>query len=283
MSRTPTRRRLLHTIGTAATIGLAGCSSLGGDKTTTDTEATGTGTTDAETTGGGTTSKKTTSTSETTGTGETSSETTESTTTGTAPPKGGDVQFSTSGGATVQGTLLGDGSCGVVFAHGAGFDRKSWLPQVRRLAEREYTCLTIDLNLDDRSTTPEYVLAAVRYLRKRVGVKKVMLVGASAGANAVVRANAQAKKGTIDGTLALSPGKSADAASQMHGWKLFIVSSGDDDRFVQTTKQMYQNAPKPKRQEIFGGSAHGQHVFESNPDMIRSAMNSLLVTVCGDR
>ncbi|WP_458185904.1 alpha/beta hydrolase [Haladaptatus sp. NG-WS-4] len=272
MSRTPTRRRLLYTVGVAATASLAGCSSLTGDETTTDSGTTDGGTTDTQ--AGETTSSET----------ATTNETTDETITGTAPPEGGgDVQFATSGGATVQGTLLGDGSCGIVFAHGAGFDRKSWLPEARRLAEKGYTCLTIDLNLDDGSTTAEYVLAAVQYLRQRVGVKNVVLVGASAGANAVVRANAQAKENTIDGTLALSPGKAADVASQMQGWKLFVVATEDDDRFVQTTKQMYENASRPKRHEMLSGSAHGQEIFKSNPYAIRSLMNEFLKTVCGDQ
>ncbi|WP_227374993.1 alpha/beta hydrolase [Haladaptatus halobius] len=290
MTRTPTRRRVLRAAGIATTTTLAGCSFIGGDETTTDAGTTGgrtstdgttssgaTGTTDGT---NGTTSE--TSNEATDGTAETTDTTTE-TTGGTAPPEGGgDVQFATSGGATVQGTLLGDGSCGVVFAHGVGFGRKSWLPEARKLAEKGYACLTIDLNLDDRSTTPDYVLAASRYLRKRVGTERVVLIGASAGANAVVRANARAKQGTIHGTLALSPGKAVDSASAMQGWKLFVVSKGDDERFVRTTKRMYRNASRPKRHETLGGSAHGQHVFETNRNAMWSLMNALLGTVCGD-
>lgn len=282
MTRTPTRRRLLQAVGAATAFSLAGCSSDGSDETTTGTTeqgtTNGTATTGGATTGSGTTSDRTTSET----TDRTTGGTTEETSRGTNPPKGsGDVQFSTKAGATVQGTLLGDGACGVVFAHGVGFDRKSWLPQARSLAEQGYTCLTIDLNLDDRSTTPEYVLAAIRYLRQRVGMKNVVLIGASAGANAVVRANAQAKSGTIAGTLALSPGKSADSASGMQGWKLFVVSKGDKQRFVGTTKQMHENAPNPKRYEEISGSAHGQHVFEKNEYAMRSLMKELLNTVCG--
>ncbi len=285
MTQTPTRRRLLQAVGVATAVSLAGCSSGNDGANSTETtskQGTGEATTTGGTTGRGTTGRGTT-TDDGTANQTTEADQTTETTTGTEPPEGGgDVQFSTNGGATVQGTLLGEGSCGVVFAHGAGFDRKSWLPQARKIAEQGYTCLTIDLNLDDRSTTAGYVLSAVRYLRQRVGVESVVLIGASAGANAVVRANAQAEQGTIDGTLALSPGKSAEAASRMQGWKLFVVSRGDKGRFVRTTKQMHENAPKPKRLETVGGSAHGQRVFDTSQDYaVRSLMSELLNTVCG--
>ncbi|WP_435155814.1 alpha/beta hydrolase [Haladaptatus sp. DFWS20] len=284
MTKTSTRRRILRTVGAATAVSLAGCSSSGDETTTGTTGGTKNETTtaDGSTAGTGTTSDGTTSETGTTDEATTGEETDGTTTGGTEPPKGGgDVRFSTKSGATVQGTLLGDGTCGVVFAHGVGFDRRSWLPQARSLAEQGYTCLTIDLILDDRTTTVGYVLAAIRYLRQRVGVKNVVLIGASAGANAVVRANAQAKSGTIDGTLALSPGKSADSASGMQGWKLFVVSKGDKQRFVQTTKQMHENAPNPKRYEEISGSAHGQHAFEENDYAMQSLMNELLNTVCG--
>jgi hypothetical protein len=152
---------------------------------------------------------------------------------------------------------------------------------VKNFAGKGYTCLAIDLNLNNRGTTPDYVLAAVRYLRQQVGVENVILVGAGAGANAVVRANAQAGSGTIDGTLALAPGEGADVAGRMQGWKLFVVSSGDETKYIQTTKQMHQNASNPKRYERVTGGAHGQQVFEANKNEIRSLLGGLLSTVCG--
>lgn len=292
MTRTPTRRRLLHAVGVAATATLAGCSSIGdneptGTETTTETgTTTGGGTTDGTvtkstqadgtTTADGTTDAGETTTETTTGDGTTTNETT----TGTAPPAdGGDVQFVTEGGATVRGTLLGDGECGIVFAHGKGFDRKSWLSQAKRLAEDGHTCLPIDLNLDG-DAAPEYVLAAVRYLRRRVGVGSVVLVGAGAGADAVVRANARAKSGTVDGTLVVSPEAGVDSAAEMQGWKLFVVSRGDE-KSAQTAKRMHDAASNPKRLETVDGSAHGQRVFESGSDAMWSMMNGLLRTVCG--
>ncbi|GAA0223578.1 alpha/beta hydrolase [Haladaptatus pallidirubidus] len=289
MTQTPTRRRLLRAVGAATAVSLAGCSSDDDDGTTTGQGATN-GTTDSATrgatTGGGTeteTAGETTDeTTESTPEETTKEETSKDTTTGTEPPEGGgNVQFGTSGGATVRGTLLGDGSCGIVFAHDSGFDRGGWNPQMKTFAGKGYTCLAIDLNLDDESTTPEYVLAAVRYLRQRVGVENVVLVGAGAGANAVVRANAQAGSGTINGTLVLAPGKNADVASRMQGWKLFVVSSGDENQYVQTTKQMHQNASNPKRHEKVTGGAHGQQVFEANKNEMKSLLGGLLSTVCG--
>ncbi len=290
MSEMPTRRRLLRAVGVATTATLAGCST-GGKK---DTKSTGT-TSDGGTTkaGTGTTTTKTgseiaTSTDSTTEmtTGKTPSETihqetTGTTTNGTPPKDGRDVQFAAEGGATVHGTLLGNGSCGIVFAHDVGFDRNDWLPEAKQLADSGYPCLLIDLNLNDRNTTTGYVLAASQYLRQQVGVKNVVLVGAGAGANAVVRANARAKSGTIAGTLALSPGSGVDSAGEMQGWKLFVVANGDEQKYVQTTKKMQQVASNPKRFQTVRASAHGQQVFEKKESTMMSMLNSLLMTVCG--
>ncbi|MFH5800154.1 alpha/beta hydrolase family protein [Haladaptatus sp. CMAA 1911] len=288
MTGTPTRRRLLHAVGVAATATLAGCSSSGDDETssaettggtrTTGTAvgSTSTGTGTAEMTASGTTDATETTTDETT-----EETTTNGTTTETPPPEGGgDVRFTTRNGATVRGTLLGDGECALVFAHDAGFDRKSWLPMAKRFAENGNTCLTIDVKLGS-DAAPEYVLAAIRYLRERVGVERVLLVGAGAGANAVIRANARAESGTVDGTFALSPEEGEDVVAEMQGWKLFVVSQGDDEEYVQMAKRMEAAAANPARLEQVSGSEHGQAVVESNPEETWSIMNSLLRTVCG--
>jgi hypothetical protein len=287
MTGTPTRRRLLRAVGVAATAALAGCSSSGDDETssagTTDsTQTTGT-TVGSTSTGTGTDGATETTASGTTETETTTDETTttDGTTTETPPPKdGGDVKFATESGATVQGTLLGNGECGLIFAHDAGFDRKSWLPMAKRFAENGNTCLTIDVKLSS-DAAPEYVLAGVRYMRQRVGVKHVLIVGAGAGANAVIRANARAESGTVDGTFALSPEEGEDVAAEMQGWKLFAVSQGDDDKYVQTAKRMEEAAANPARLEQISGSEHGQAVVESSPEETWSIMNGLLRTVCG--
>ncbi|WP_049969295.1 alpha/beta hydrolase family protein [Haladaptatus cibarius] len=285
MTQTPTRRRVLQAVGTATVVSLAGCSSDSDDETATGT--TGQGITDATTAGtGSTTGSSTTSGGDETAdetTGKTTDETTEETTGGTEPQEGGgDVQFTTSKGTTVQGTLLGDGSCGVVFAHGDKFNRRDWRPQMETVANKGYACLSVDLNFDDRSTTSEYLLAAIRYLRERAGVTKVVLFGAGTGADAVVKTNARAKSGTIDGNLILSAEGPADAA-EIQGWSLFVVSQNDNDRFVQATEQMHENASGQKRLEKLSGSAHGQAVFEDGRagDHMMNLVFHFLGTVCG--
>jgi hypothetical protein len=266
MTGTPTRRRLLRAVGVAATAALAGCSSSGDDETSSA------GTTDSTQTTG------TTVGSTSTGTGTDGA--TETTASGTTETETTTDETTTTDGATVQGTLLGNGECGLIFAHDAGFDRKSWLPMAKRFAENGNTCLTIDVKLSS-DAAPEYVLAGVRYMRQRVGVKHVLIVGAGAGANAVIRANARAESGTVDGTFALSPEEGEDVAAEMQGWKLFAVSQGDDDKYVQTAKRMEEAAANPARLEQISGSEHGQAVVESSPEETWSIMNGLLRTVCG--
>lgn len=287
MNGTSTRRRVIRAVGVAATASLAGCSSSNDESDGTTTRTTSGGTFSRATGGtlsGSATTDGTSSAGPTSTEGTTEADETSGTTRGTSsPPKRGAVRFSTQAGTTVRGTLLGEGSCGVVFVHGVGFDRKDWRPQMEDVAAEGYTALSVDLNLDDRSTTPDYLLAAVRYLRQRVGVDDVVLFGASAGANAVARANAQAEPATIDGNLVLSAGKSAGAGTELQGWSLFVVSRNDADRFVRTTRRMYENAPGQKRFQKLSGSAHGQKVFEDSTagDEVMNVLFDLLATACG--
>jgi hypothetical protein len=283
MTEAPTHRRLLHAVGVAATVTLAGCSSSGDDETSSAEPSDGTRTTGTAvgSTSTGTGPDETTDTETNVNETTTAETKTDRTTTETPPPEGGgDVRFTTESGAAVRGTLLDDGECGLVFAHDVGFDRKSWLPMAKRFAENGNTCLTIDMRLKG-NTAPEYVLAAIRYLRERVGVEHVLVVGAGAGANAVIRANTQAESGTVDRTFALSPEGGEDIAAEMQGWKLFVVSQGDDEEYVRTAKQMEEAAENPARLDQVSGSEHGQAVVESNPEETWSIMNSLLRTVCG--
>lgn len=258
--------------GLAVTGSLAGCTEDdSAAKNTTKTTTTTTTTTATQT------QSPTTETPEPT---TTDSPTTTTTTETTEQSSGKEVSFSASGGQTVKGTLYGSGSCAVIFAPGKGYDRTDWESQASAIAGEGHTALTVSLDFENRTANPKTIAGAVSYLREKQGAETVVTVGASAGANAVVKANTIS--GTnIDGSVIISPGGATGYATELSGQLLFVVGTDDKTRYVQTTKGMHQQAPDPKRLEELPTSKHGQDIFNSDQG---AALENMIVefsnTVC---
>ncbi|MFC6733598.1 S9 family peptidase [Haladaptatus sp. DYSN1] len=264
------RRRLLVLSGSALAVPLAGCSSQGGadDATTSESEA-----------DDGTT---TTQTAAQTTAAETEAETDADTEKTTATPEpasfeGADVTFTSTADAEIEGTLFGSGDCGVVMVPQINLDRESWKPQAQLLAAAGYTALPID----ERDDPAGAVLGAVSYLKSKAGVSNVVLVGGSSGGEAVVHANAQAEDGAVAGVMGISAAGGVDVAPQLQGRKLFVVGKDDDQRFVDTAKQLHENASDPKRLVMLESDAHAQRIFESpHADTLTDLLVSFVEESC---
>lgn len=171
----------------------------------------------------------------------------------------GDVTFESTTGTELEGTIYGEGRCGVVLTPQINLDRESWSEQARRLADEGYSALAIDEDEDDR---PGSILGAVRHLTEERGTERIVLVDASSGGEASVVANARAETDAVAGVVAISPGGGADRAADLRGRKLFVVAE-DDERFVRTTEELHEQAPEPKELRTYSGDEHGQGLFET--------------------
>lgn len=246
-------RRGALSLLTAGVAGLAGCSGDGGDGDGGDDAADAT--TQETTTAEATTAPPGAATDE--GTGE--SATADARTTDAADtPSERDVQFESPAGATVEGTLFGSGDCGVVLVPQINMDRGSWDPQARRWAEAGYAVLPIDEGEEKAAA----VRGAVRYLREKVGVSSVVLVGASSGGEAVVTA-ATTLDDRVAGVVAISPGGGTQHAGDLRTRGLFVVSESDDDRFVTNAQTLAEDSPGESDLVTYEGDAHGQRIFDS--------------------
>lgn len=258
--------------GLAVTGSLAGCTE---DENAENPNENGnqTTTTEAQTESPTTETPQQTATTEPTTT-EATEEPTEET---TEQASGEQVSFS-AGGGQVEGFLYGDGSCAVVLVPGQESDGSDWEPQASAIAEGGHTALAVSPG--GSAASPKTVAGAVSYLREKQGAETVVAVGASAGANAVVKANTIS--GTeIDGSVVISPGEAASYAPELSGRLLFVVGKEDKDRYVQTTKMMHQQASDPKQLEELSTGEHGQAIFDSDQG---NALENMLVefsnTVC---
>jgi pimeloyl-ACP methyl ester carboxylesterase len=187
------------------------------------------------------------------------------------------VSFKTEDGGLVYADIYGEGDRGVVLAHGGRFNKESWTPQARTLAEAGFRVLAFDFRGYGQSTGPGQsdplsaplqldVLAAVRYLRA-TGAKSVSVVGGSMGAGAAGGASIEARAGEID-RIVLLAGTANGPPERLKGPKLFIVSrddvGGPDVPRLPRIRAQYEKAPEPKELIILEGSAHAQAIFQTN-------------------
>lgn len=186
------------------------------------------------------------------------------------------VSFPTADGGTVHADLYGEGDAAVVLVHGARFDKESWRPQARRIARAGFRVLAIDLrgygeSRGGSATTDPYadypldVLAAVRYLRE-TGATTVSVIGASLGGWAAARASVESERGEIDRLILLAHSP-IDEAARMKGRKLLVVTENDPGpggtMRLPAIEQQYEAARGKKELVVLEGSAHAQHIFDT--------------------
>lgn len=190
-----------------------------------------------------------------------------------------DVSFRSTDGAALEGTIYGDGDCAVVLTPQINQERGSWEPQATRIADEGYTAFAIDVDGDDY---PGSVEGAIDYLRDERESEGIVLVGASIGGEASVIANARAEGELVRGVVAISPGGGADHAADLTGETLFAVAEDDDDRFVETTETLHEEAPDPTELRTYDGSAHGQGLFDTeHGDDLFEGIVGLVGDACG--
>ncbi len=159
------------------------------------------------------------------------------------------VSFPTQDGGLIYADMYGNGSRGIVLAHGGRFDRKSWEKQATALAAAGFRALSIDYRgegqsrggIEGRPLDEERhldVMAAIHYLRQ-TGANSVSVVGASMGGDYAVEA-AEAEPAEIDRLVLLASGAYTPLI-RMQGRKLFILARDDAN----------------------AGSAHAQFLFQT--------------------
>lgn len=147
----------------------------------------------------------------------------------------------------------GDGSYGVVLAHGASRDAASWEEQATAIAEQGATVVAVE------DIAPDAIGDAVRQLQQD-GAQDVALVGGSAGADAILRL-AAAQPDLADQIILLSPNAAVDGLGDQP--KLFIASEGE--RVADVSRQLAESAPGEDNEVVLlAGSAHAQGIFESD-------------------
>jgi pimeloyl-ACP methyl ester carboxylesterase len=181
------------------------------------------------------------------------------------------ISFRASDGAKLHGVLLGSGPKGIVLAHEFRANLCNWFPFAETLAARGYRVLAYN----SRVVSPtaghlEYdVLGAVRALT-RLGVKRVVVGGASAGGDAAMGAAAKIPRATLAGLIVLSsPGQFASidafAAVRRVAAPSFFGVGSRDTAFTGDIRKLYAgSAAKRKQLLVVPSSGHGTQLLDTS-------------------
>ena len=204
-------------------------------------------------------------------------------------PKAGDIRFSAADGTKLVGHRYGSGTTAVVLVHQIRGSICQWAPYAKRLASLGYTAFALDLRGNGDSQRRAYpanqryggdVAAAVKAVR-RLGARKVFLVGASLGGSAAISAAANTRPG-VDGVVSVSGAAdlagAIDAVTHVQVPSLFVAGADDTD-FATDARRLYAASPaKDKTLEVLPGAyEHGTQLVAARSG-VRSLIENFLRT-----
>ena len=189
------------------------------------------------------------------------------------------VSFTTADGVNLQGTLYGSGTTAVILSTMGAQRQDTWASFAREIAAHGYLALTYNFRywitatkMQDslRDKAAEDVRAAVAFARRQ-GARRVVLVGASLGGLASIKAARADQPAAVVimaapfGPFPALPSLQVDTADiqAITAPKLLINTEHDAGGFTTDTRQMFEAAPNPKELQIYPGSAHGTDLFDT--------------------
>jgi pimeloyl-ACP methyl ester carboxylesterase len=195
--------------------------------------------------------------------------------------RGGELWFHAADGTKLVGHRFGKGTTAVILAHQSEGDLCDWLPYARRLAARGYFVFPIDFRGYGFSDLPpsgqhRYAqdLAAAAKALRRLGKKKVFVVGASMGGIAAVVAGASISP-PLAGVVSVSaPARyrgmdGLAAGKRLRVPALYVAAALDVSReydFAADAKALHRAAAsKRKRLELVPGPLHGIALVDGTP------------------
>jgi alpha-beta hydrolase superfamily lysophospholipase len=194
--------------------------------------------------------------------------------------KGGELWFHAADGTKLVGHRFGKGTTAVILTHQSEGDLCDWLPYARRLASKGYFVFPIDFRGYGFSDVPaagpyrytQDIAAAASALRK-LGKRKIFVVGASMGGIAAVVAGANVSP-PLAGVVSVSaPARyrgmdGVKAGARLRVPVLYLAALADDNAgydFSQDAKALHRAAiSRDKRLELLPGRAHGIGLMASS-------------------
>ncbi|OHB24672.1 MAG: hypothetical protein A2X84_08685 [Desulfuromonadaceae bacterium GWC2_58_13] len=185
---------------------------------------------------------------------------------------------------TTHGRLYGAGQMAIVFSNMDTNDQSEWDPVVNALLSDRYMILTYDYleHIEDQSRTLE---DAVSFIIE-AGAKRIILVGASRGGVASIKAAARnSNNDSIVGVVALSAPIEYEGTIFYHHRELsgikipkLLINSEDDDG-AKDTRKMFDLFEAPKELLFCPGDAHGTELFHKERESILQKLRGFAESV----
>ncbi len=188
-----------------------------------------------------------------------------------------DIGMVTADGVHIQGTYYRPAAVaapGIVLLHMLGRKRGDWDAFARQLQDAGYGVIAIDLRGHGESEgkrewgkmTQDAAIAA-DFIRSReeIDPDRIVMMGASIGANIAINYAAQDSK--IVGAALLSPGldyrgiKTEEAVKQYGARPLFIAASSEDDYAAKSARKLDSLALGPHQLLILKNQGHGTQML----------------------
>ena len=194
--------------------------------------------------------------------------------------RGGELFFKAADGTKLVGHRVGKGTTAVILTHQSEGDLCDCVPYAKRLAARGYFAFPIDFRGYGFSDVPaagpyryaQDIAAATKALRK-LGKRKIFIVGASMGGLAAVVAGANVSP-PLAGVVSVSaPARfrgmdGVKAGPRLRVPVLYLAATADDNAgydFSKDAEAMFaKTAAKDKRLELLPGTAHGVGLIASS-------------------
>jgi pimeloyl-ACP methyl ester carboxylesterase len=164
-------------------------------------------------------------------------------------------------GDKIEATRFGVGSCGFLLIPGTNFEKESWYPQAQMFAKKGYQVLTVEFTFGKDPI--EDILESILYFRQECNVERLIIVGASSGGKAALKANTRVDFNRVHGTVAIAHPEIQVSTLNLHGKLLFVVGEHDTIIDVDSVKATFKNAPEPKELVMLESKKHAQQLFQS--------------------
>jgi dienelactone hydrolase len=185
--------------------------------------------------------------------------------------------FRASDGALLDGAEVGDGDVGVVLAHESPSDLCPWLPFAKTLADKGYRAFAFDFRgsgaspaqFAAKATRNDLDVVGAAAELRRLGAKRVFLVGGSFGGAAVVAATPEVDPQPL-GVISLSGEPdllgAMQAAPRVKAPLLDLIARNDGYSSVADNRRLVGAAASTdKRLEVYPGDSHGWDLLYHAP------------------
>ncbi|WP_028582377.1 alpha/beta hydrolase [Desulfogranum japonicum] len=185
---------------------------------------------------------------------------------------------------SITGNLYGSGDIAIIFSNMDTNEQSEWNPLIRHL--RLDRCMgftyTYPTHMNDQSEILEEVISYAHGL----GVKKIVLVGASRGGVASLKVAARnVNNDSIVGVIALSApieyeGTIFYNANELKAIKIpKLLLNSEKDGGAEDNRKMLELFCDPKELFFYSGDAHGTELFDHELKSIATKINDFMKSI----